>query len=272
MAEYSRVAEESGGGDVPGAEAVHALAMLAMRQLTSEEGPLPPPPDESMIPPEGPLVPPGGLGLTPVFETTERSQFSATGDWGAHNGAGSEGNASADMAAVGQGSLGADGNLASVKKGFFDASKLDMSIEDEEDEEDHEEDHDGDDLQSRFERMEIKYKQQKAQCAQLREALRQSQAAEEELKELNKQNVRQMLQVNESLQQQLRDLNGVVERVVLKQLSGGSGHASGHASPAAATPAPRLPASAFPAQAKPGSRLQRQPRPRQQPPGAKPFK
>ena len=53
-------------------------------------------------------------------------------------------------------------------------------------------------------------------------------------------------QANDALHAQLRDLNGVVERVVQSSLG----------KPAGARP--KLPASAFPSQAKPGSRTQRQ--------------
>ena len=55
------------------------------------------------------------------------------------------------------------------------------------------------------------------------------------------------VQANESLQKQLKELNGVVDAVVQRALG----------NPSSARP-PRLPGAAFPAQAKPGAKSQRQ--------------
>ena len=100
----------------------------------------------------------------------------------------------------------------------------------------------------------------------LKARLEDAKSSEERQKEAHRQNVQKMLQANEALQQQLKELNGVVERVV--QTSLGS------------PPRPqKLPIGAFPAVAKPGSKAQRSgpPRsvgagPQQAAVGSKPFK
>ena len=68
------------------------------------------------------LRPPPPGGLEPVFESTEKSAFSSTADWGKH--LGSDTGAVSDGSGLGGGSLGTDGNMATVKKGFFDASQV----------------------------------------------------------------------------------------------------------------------------------------------------
>ena len=87
----------------------------------------------------------------------------------------------------------------------------------------------------------------------------------------HRQRVSMMMQANEALHTQLKDLNGVVERVLQRSLSG---------APQSSASTPRLPVGAFPSQAKPGSKGQKpvatgplpKPAKQQQQPGARPFK
>lgn len=268
---FEQLDEEQNGGGVKGDDCMHMLCMRAVPNLIIDAesphsrmpgggdrygavsdggGSLPPPP----APPRG--------GLDPVFETTEKSAFSATGEWG--NPSGSEGPSEGRGGGGSMNrSLGQDGNMSSVKIGFFDASKL-GDLDDEASEEEDEAAESGGNLRQKYDRV-------KAELRELKAALREKQAMEE----AHKQTVRKMLQANEALQNQLRDLNGVVERVVQRSLGG--------VLPVGA-PAPRLPAGAFPAVAKPGSKAQRQTagpptaaapargKPRQLPPGERPFK
>ena len=75
-----------------------------------------------------------------------------------------------------------------------------------------------------------------------------------------------MLQANEALQQQLKELNGVVDRVVTVSLgSAPTGGGGGGGGGGKEKKPPKRPSGAFPAQAKPGRRAQ-------PPPGSKPFK
>jgi hypothetical protein len=268
-------------GRVRGDDCLHALAMRALPRLCDEPGGGPhsraPPPhaasgrggeeeedeDEDEAAAADPysrsggggrygggaheevLPPPAPHGLGTVFETTERSAFSATGDWGKSDESGGMN---------GNRSLGVDANLSSVKVGFFDASKLgDISDSDD----DGGGQTGGGSLRQKYDRVK----------AELRELKQQQQAEREQ----HRAAVRKMLQANEVLQAQLRDLNGVVERVVQRSLGISSN-----------TTTPRLPAGAFPAQAKPSSRQQREkppsaaapPRTRQPPAaaGARPIK
>ena len=120
-------------------------------------------------------------------------------------------------------------------------------------------------LQAKYEQTVKDYQQSLAECAALKEQLAKAHSQEEAQRELHRKNVQMMMQANEQLQLQLKELNGVVERVVQTSLGQPPARAQ-----------PKLPASAFPAQAKPGSKAQRQTgAPRRAlpgPPGAKPFK
>lgn len=239
-AAFVLLAEEQPGPDgrVNGDDCLHALAMRAVQHLCAEaEEPGGAP--HSRAPPGGGdddaevagdedgfgldaprevLPPPAPHGLGTVFETTERSAFSTTGEWGR----------SAESGAMGNATLGGDANMSSVKVGFFDASKLgDLSDDDDDDT------GSGGSLRTKYDRA-------RAELAQLKQQQHEERAN-------HKETVRKMLQANEALQMQLRDLNSLVERVVQKSL--------GH--PASEGSTPRLPAGAFPAQAKPGSKQQR---------------
>ena len=98
-------AERDGYAEGGGEYAVHHLALHATQMLVEPEAGGGPPPG-----------PPGGMD--PIFESTEKSAFSSTFQGG-------EG-----VSAPTPAGLGSSDNLASVKKGFFDASQLDVSMED----------------------------------------------------------------------------------------------------------------------------------------------
>jgi hypothetical protein len=103
---------------------VHSVVLAAVRSLVSGviESTQPSGGAEAAAADEGEgggeSFPPPLGGLTPVLESTERSAFSSTAEWGGKGGSGSSELASAR-----------DDQLASVKKGFFDASQLDASID-----------------------------------------------------------------------------------------------------------------------------------------------
>ncbi len=207
---------------------------------------------------DAPPEPPGGL--EPVLETTERSAFSTVGDWAAAGG-GAGGSITSDGEA--DGTLGAASGFGSVKKGFFDASGLA--------EESGGGGPDEDQLRVRYQQAVAEVEATKKEVERLQSELAASRAAEQAERQRHTHNVRRMLDANEALQAQLRELNGVVERVVTKELDrqrGGPEKAGGKA-------------GAFPAVAKPGARGQRVsgerepapgPKAKQEPPGAKPFK
>ena len=230
-------AERDGYAEGGGEYAVHHLALHATQMLVATEAGGGPPPG-----------PPGGMD--PIFESTEKSAFSSTYQGG-------EG-ASAPTPA----GLGSSDNLASVKKGFFDASQLDVSMEDSprggggnEGE-----------LRAKYERVTQEYQRTMQECEELRAKLQSAKNKEEEERELHRQNVKKMLQANEALQQQLKELNGVVDRVVTVSLgSAPTGGGGGGGGGGKEKKPPKLPSGAFPAQAKPGRRAQ-------PPPGSKPFK
>jgi len=203
-------------------------------------------------------VPPPPGGLEPVLESTERSAFSSTGDWGKQLGSGSGTATQLDSDLEREGTLGRESGLGSVKMGFFDASTL-------------EDTHDDDELaagggggggastqaqQAKYAKVVAECAQAKAEVERLRAELTQARSDEEHQRSQHRINVKKMLQANEALQAQLKELNVVVERVVQKELGRlGGGKAGG-------------PPPVFPAKAKPGAKV-RQP---QAPPGAMPFK
>jgi len=219
---------------------VHSVVLAAVRSLVSGviESTQPSGGAEAAAADEGEgggeSFPPPLGGLTPVLESTERSAFSSTAEWGGKGGSGSSELASAR-----------DDQLASVKKGFFDASQLDASIDESADLPPSAEAVPEAELRARYERTRADYERTKKECEELKAKLANVRTAETEQQERHNKNVKKMLKANESLQQQLKDLNGVVERVVQTSLGLPAGKA------------PRLPAAAFPAQAKPGSKAQR---------------
>ena len=223
-----------------GEYAVHHIALHATQMLVA------PPHDQP------PLGGPGGV-MDPIFESTEKSAFSSTFNGGV--------NASAPTPA----GLGSSDNMASVKKGFFDASNLDLSMDADSPPGEGE-------LRAKYEKVTQEYQRTMQECEELRARLQSAKNKEEEERELHRQNVKKMLQANEALQQQLKELNGVVDRVVTVSLGQPAG--SGGGGPQRQQ---KLPSGAFPAVAKPGSKAQKPPRSGggrapQAPPGAKPFK
>ena len=130
-------------------------------------------------------------------------------------------------------------------------------------------------LRTRYEQAVRAMADKQKEVESLRKALASAKSLEEAQRAQHRQNVRKMLEANEALQDQLRELNGVVERSVQKALG-----AEGAAGSGGGTTRQKLPAAAFPQQAKPGSRAQRAapsaiapPRAGKQPaPGARPFK
>jgi len=247
-------------GAVRGEEATHALVVQALPTLIpdlyDDEAALPGRTGGCDFVGKPPLPPPPG-GLEPVLESTERSAFSSTGDWGKQLGSGSGTATQLDSDLEREGTLGRESGLGSVKMGFFDASTLEDA-------------HDDDELAPRHggggastQAQQAKYAKVVAECAQakaeverLKAELTQARSDEEHQRSQHRINVKKMLQANEALQAQLKELNGVVERVVQKELGRpGGGKAGG-------------PPPVFPAKAKPGSKV-RQP---QAPPGAMPFK
>ena len=120
-----------------------------------------------------------------------------------------------------------------LSAGFFDASKLDVL-----DSPTVDEDGAGDaDLRA-------KYEQSLRECEELRARLAKAESAEGERKELHRKNMQKMLEANEALQAQLKQLNGVVERVVQTSLG----------VPANAKPQGKLPAAFAPARPAPRKR------------------
>ena len=185
---------------------------------------------------EAAAAPPGGLD--PVLESTERSAFSMTNpltegaDW-------SNGNPSPSESPTDSGQLGTNPNLGSVKVGFFDGSKLSTL---------------GDSSDAGTPRAELPegesdlremYEQAMSEVARLRENLASTEAAKQDQERVASANMKRVLDANTALQAQLRELNGVIERVVQKELrtSRGDGKASG-------------PRSVFPI-ARPGARGQK---------------
>ena len=202
----------------------------------------------------------GGMGggrLEPVLESTERSAFSTVGN----------------LDGEGEGTLGAVSGFGSVKKGFFDASSL------------------GDD--------DVEATRRELAKCQAELAASRAELAEERRK--HTYNVRRMLDANEALQAQLRELNGVVQRIVMKTLNlQRTGAVPSSAVPGGINP-PKGGGSSgpFPAMAKPGAKPKPSltapanaadtladhhaptaptappgpgSKPKQEPPGAKPFK
>jgi len=176
---------------------------------------------------EGGPPPPGGLD--PVFETTERSNFSTVGDWSGPGGAGGSSERVDTGAAGPSGSdtLGGNSGFGSVKMGFFDASQLDLD----------------DDAGGDTSQLKLKYQQamaeaeaSKQEVARLQAELQASRAAEAAERKKHSSNVRRMLEANEALQAQLRELNGVVEKVVLKEISRHKGGKAGGAKTSARGP------------------------------------
>ena len=236
-------------GRVRGDDACRWLVTRAMRALCpprwseSAEG------DVLFANHTSPPPPPPPGGLDPVFESTERSAFSTTyGGAGSGVEAGGEG-------AVSDGTLGAQSGLGSVKVGFFDASKLELDEEEL-----------SSPLRPKYEKVLAEHEQLQIEVQQLRAALDGARAAEQKQRQLHTANVKKMLEANEALHAQLRDLNGVVERVVMKELGAAGKGGRGGREP---------PPSVFPMQAKPGSKGGAGPvraKPPQLPPGAMPFK
>ena len=275
LAEIERLIEEGGGGggaaegEAEGEAALHAVAMMALHALLGAE---PPPPylgsPPGLLPSVGGVdgppsdghsaMGPGGgvgpMGLTPVLESTERSNFSTTGEWGkmgsgdmlTGGGSGSGGGGGMPPGGGG-GSLGADMNMASVKVGFFDASALGDDFDDE-GASDAAPTPGGGGGGGGETVLALR-----REVEELRAALARSQAEVQQQKARHRTNMQKMLLANEALQQQLKDLNGIVERVVQKSLGGGGGGLVPHPAAAAAPGAARLPdAFAPPAAAKPG--------------------
>ena len=143
-----------------------------------------------------------------MFESTERSAFSTTLEM--------SGDASAR--ADGQ-TLGATSGLGSVKVGFFDASNFDL--DDSPRREGGGEGGGDQSLQERFEKAVAACEAQKAECDRLRAELEKARQAELAQRTAHQANVRKMLDANEALQAQLKELNGVVERVVQKEIERG---------------------------------------------------
>ena len=128
----------------------------------------------------------------------------------------------------GEGTLGAVSGFGSVKKGFFDASSL------------------GDD--------DVEATRRELAKCQAELAISRAELAEERRK--HTYNVRRMLEANEALQAQLRELNGVVQRIVMKTLNlQRSGAVPSGAVPGGIHP-PKGGGSSgpFPAMAKPGAK------------------
>ena len=152
---------------VDGEAVVHAIAIEATGKLTAAQmepaAPFAPSPEEAYDEPvdeeggeEMELPPPPPGGLEPVFETTERSAFSATMPL-------------AEGASEGSGpgmSLGGDTNLATVKKGFFDASLLTEGSE--------ASGSSPEALRAKYERISGEYERSKAECAGARSEARPS--------------------------------------------------------------------------------------------------
>ena len=147
-----------------------------------------------------------GQGLDPVPETTERSNFSAT--------------------QLGDSAPGKPGGFGSVQAGFFDASKLDL----------------GDDLEtSAFvtERVErpppADFEAALAEIELLKGELRQASDAGDAMRKLHARRAAGLLEANDALQAQLRELNAQVERVLQREIKR---HRPGVALPAATKSAP----------------------------------
>ena len=85
------------------------------------------------------------------------------------------------------------------------------------------------------------------ECEELRAKLQSAKNKEEEERELHRQNVKKMLQANEALQQQLKELNGVVDRVVTVG-SAPTGAGGGGGGGGGKEKKPPNPSGAFPAQ------------------------
>ena len=255
---YAEVEREHGvyDGSVPAELAVHAISKAAAAQLMGEGAARSPSNDFTDLPPSNyddqptPLPPAPLGGLDTVLETTERSAFSATADWGQH---GSEPGGGTSSPEGGRGgTLGGGESLASVKKGFWPASAgdLDVSLDEEEESPRAREEEAGlaasGSMGGKYEAMMREHEASKAEVAALKAQLERARTDDETQRELHRQNVNKMLRANEDLQQQLKELNGVVERVVQVSLGGPP--------PKPPAKADKLPASAFPQAAKPGSK------------------
>ena len=146
-----------------------------------------------------------GQGLEPVPETTERSNFSAT--------------------QLGDSATGKPGGFGSVQAGFFDASKLDL----------------GDDLESTFVTEPVErpppadFEAALAEIELLKGELRQASGAQDAMRKLHARRAAGLLEANDALQAQLRELNAQVERVLQREIKR---HRPGVALPAATKSAP----------------------------------
>jgi len=146
-----------------------------------------------------------GQGLEPVPETTERSNFSAT--------------------QLGDSATGKPGGFGSVQAGFFDASKLDLS----------------DDLESTFVTEPVErpppadFEAALAEIELLKGELRQASGAQDAMRKLHARRAAGLLEANDALQAQLRELNAQVERVLQREIKR---HRPGVALPAATKSAP----------------------------------